>query len=59
MKTRVQTDDEAALERLFSILRVDSTWGNEGRLAVQLAGDLEQLGFEGVQLIEPLPGLLP
>lgn len=56
MKTRVQTDDEAALERLFSILRVDSTWGNEGRLAVQLAVDLEQLGFEGVQLIEPLPG---
>jgi acetylornithine deacetylase/succinyl-diaminopimelate desuccinylase-like protein len=49
-------DREAALAQLFSMLRVDSTWGNEGRLAVALASDLERAGFDEVQLIEPLPG---
>jgi acetylornithine deacetylase/succinyl-diaminopimelate desuccinylase-like protein len=49
-------DQDAALDRLFSLLRVDSTWGNEGRLAVQIASDLERWGFDEVRLVEPLPG---
>lgn len=47
---------ETALDHLFSVLRTDSTWGNEGKLAIQLAEEMEELGFEDVRLVEPLPG---
>lgn len=55
-RTDRRFDDTAAIEQLFSLLRVDSTWGKEKALALQLAEQLEQRGFEDVRLIEPLTG---
>jgi acetylornithine deacetylase/succinyl-diaminopimelate desuccinylase-like protein len=46
----------AALETLFAMLRVDSIWGRERALAVQLAAEMSADGFADVALVEPLPG---
>ena len=48
-------DKSAALDHLFRMLRVDSTWGKEGALAAQLARTMGDLGFEDVHLVDVLP----
>lgn len=49
-------DEQAALELLFDVLRVDSVWGRERALAEQLARVLRADGFVDVALVEPLAG---
>jgi len=48
--------DQAALDLLFDVLRVDSIWGREKVLAELLAARMQSSGFAGVTLVEPVPG---
>jgi acetylornithine deacetylase/succinyl-diaminopimelate desuccinylase-like protein len=49
-------DERAALDLLFSVLRIDSIWGRERALAEHLAGVMRDDGFVGVKMVEPLSG---
>jgi acetylornithine deacetylase/succinyl-diaminopimelate desuccinylase-like protein len=54
--TTVAPADQAALDLLFDVLRVNSIWGQEKALAELLAQRLRATGFADVALVEPLPG---
>lgn len=55
MTTTSQTKS-TELELLQEILSIDSTWGNEKRLAEFLADQLRCAGVEDVALVESMPG---
>lgn len=55
MTTRAPAD-QAALDLLFDVLRVNSVWGEERALAELLGRKLQDSGFADVALVEPLPG---